>query len=364
VIDWTESRPAEVGCDDAGLARVLELARARGATAQLCVIRDGRVVLDRVIGCAPEALFWTFSASKPFVAMLVHLLAERGELSLDEPVATYWPEFGRHGKAGITVRHVLQHRSGVPVARSALGDALAMTSWNRSVHRIERARPRWPAGQAPGYQFLCYGFILGELVQRVTGVPVRDLLGTELLTPLGLRDTYLGLPDDVWSRRVPLRMTGPRGRIAQTYLNLRSTRRAVIPAAGVSTTARDLAAFYLVLMDGGERDGVRVLRPETIAQARTPSSDGEVDRYAGFQIRWSQGFQLGGPGSDPHVIRPMGRMTSPETFGHNGSNCCLAWADPTRQLVFVYLNNLLTTRREDARHQSAVSDAVVAACRG
>ena len=363
-IDWSETPPAEAGCDPVGLERVVDLVRSRGATSQLCVLRDGHVVLDRATRCAPESLFWTFSAGKPFVAMLVHLLAERGALSLDDPVAAYWPEFAQHGKAGITVRQVLQHRSGVPVAGSTLGDAVTMTSWGCAVRQIERARPTWPAGQVPAYQILSFGFILGELVQRVTGVPVREFLATELLEPLGMHDTFLGLPDDAWPRSVPLRISGVGGRVVQTVVNRRATRRAVIPAAGVSTTARDLATFYLMLLSGGELGATRVLAPETIAQARTPSSDGETDRYAKMPIRWSQGFQLGGPGHDPHAIRPMGRLSSPETFGHNGSNCCLAWADPTRRLVVVYLSNRLTSRRADALHLSAFSDSVVAACIG
>src|SRR5581483_10515332 len=115
-----------------------------GAAAQICVLREGRVVLDRSVGCQPDSLFWIFSASKPFVALLVHQLAERGALRLDDRVAAYWPRFGQRGKDTITIRQVLQHRSGVPVASSLLGDGLAMTPWDRAVRHVERARPRWP----------------------------------------------------------------------------------------------------------------------------------------------------------------------------------------------------------------------------
>ena len=89
MIDWTECLPGQAGVRASGLARAVELVQARGVAAQLCVLRDGNVVLDRTVNCQPGSLFWTFSASKPFVALLVHLLAERGQLSLDEPVATY-----------------------------------------------------------------------------------------------------------------------------------------------------------------------------------------------------------------------------------------------------------------------------------
>jgi CubicO group peptidase (beta-lactamase class C family) len=215
----------------------------------------------------------------------------------------------------------------------------------------------------PAYHILSYGFIPGELARRITGTRVEELLTAEILAPLGLRDTHLGLPSSALTRRVPIRGHGSIARPTACAVNRRAMRRAVIPAAGVSTTARDLATFYEALLRGGELDGVRILRPETISSGRKPSSDGEIDRFVGLPIRWSYGFQLGGPVDDPDVPRPMGKLSSQETFGHNGSNVCLAWADRRRDLVFVYLTNLLTSGYEGAYHQCALSDAVIAACR-
>jgi CubicO group peptidase (beta-lactamase class C family) len=249
--------------------------------AQVCAIKDGEVILDQSSGCGPGSLFLIFSAGKPFVAMLVHLLAERGLLGLDDPVARYWPEFGCSGKEAITIRQVLQHRS--------------------------------------------------------------------------------GLPPPLWPRRVPVRADGPDGRIRQLMFNNRAVRQAVIPAATISSTARDLARFYQMLLRGGELDGVRVLAPATIEQARQPSSDGETgsdgetDRLLKRPIRWSQGFQLGGSG-------PMGGHSSREAFGHNGSNCCIGWADPGRQLVLAYVTSLLTAGLDGSPHQGKVSDAILGAC--
>jgi CubicO group peptidase (beta-lactamase class C family) len=230
------------------------------------------------------------------------------------------------------------------------------------VHHIERASPSWPPGQVPAYHYISYGFILGELVRRVSGVGVADFLAAEFLGPLGLGDVHLGLPGDLWSRHVPIRGCGLAGRVSQVFVNRRATRQAVIPAAGISATARDLARFYQAMLRGGELDGVRVLQAATIEQARRPSSDGERDRFLRLAIRWSQGFQLGGPSQEPSAHRPMGQLSSPQTFGHNGSNCCIAWADPARQLVFVYLTDRLTASPEGARHQGSVADAVIAAC--
>jgi CubicO group peptidase (beta-lactamase class C family) len=356
-VTWTETDPAAVGLDPAGLERAVELSRARGAAAQLCVLRHGRVVLDRSFHCGPDSLFWIFSASKPFTAVLIYQLAERGLITVDDPVAAHWPEFARHGKAGITIRHVLAHRSGLPTAGTSLGDVLTMTHWRQAVRRLERAWPQFPPGTCAAYGYLSYGTILGELARRITGVSIQDSVRTGVLAPIGLADTYLGLPQAQWHRRVPLAAAGPSGHVMSAQLNRRSTRAAVIPAAGISTTARDLASFYQVLL----ADDGRLLRSDTLASARTPSNDGEFDRIARAWIRWSQGFQLGGPRADPTAVGPMGRLSSPRTFGHNGSNCCIGWADPDRQLAVAYLTNRLTNRRDDVRHMADVADALLSA---
>lgn len=327
------------------MIHVAELVHARGARASLCVLRDGRVLLD--IG-PPDALYWIFSASKPFVALLVHQLAVRSEVDLDAPVARYWPEFAGGGKGAVTIRQVLRHRSGFATARGFAGDALTMTDWPRAVRAIERAPLRWEPGSVAAYQPIVFGHILGELVRRVTGTPVESLLASEFLVPLGLADTFLGLPSSLWSRHVPVRGYGWGGPVTARVVNRRAVRRAVIPAAGISTTAHDLARFYQALLDG--------FAEAAVAEARRPSGDAVVDRTIGTRVRWAQGFQLGGVG------RPMGTLSARDTFGHNGSNCCIAWADPGRRLVFAYLTDRLVSGHSAAAHLGEVADAVLKAC--
>jgi CubicO group peptidase (beta-lactamase class C family) len=345
------------------LDRAVTIATSWSSRGQLRVERHGEVVLDTVWGCEPNALFWLFSASKPFIAVLVHRYVERGLLSLDAPVSQYWPEFGDNGKQYITVRQVLQHRTGMPTAGSALGDALAMSNWRRSVERIERSAPKLDPDLGPAYQFLIYGFLLGELLQRVSGRPVEELLREQLLEPLGLHDTFVGLPDAAWPRHVPVHVDGPGGGIAQSVLNRRITRAAVIPAAGISTTAADLGVFYRALLDDRVGRGPGLLRPETLATALEPSNERQMDVFARAPIRWSAGFQLGGVRWGSRT-GPMGRLSSPLAFGHNGSNCCLAWADPKRDLVVSYLTDRVPRAPAGIRQLAQVSDAILAATIG
>lgn len=329
---------------------------ARRGAAHLKVLRDGEVVIDRTFGCPPGTSFLIFSAGKPLLAVLVHLLVERGLLTLDDPIAQHWPEFARHGKGGITVRHVLQHRAGIPVARSLFLDALAAPSWQRSIRALEAARPVSGPGERPAYHILSFGHILGEVVRRVTGADLRDVLRAALLEPLGMKDTFLGLPPDRWAGRLKVRSRG-RGRAAQVFFNTRAVRRAVIPAATMTSTAADLARFYQAMLDGGGG----TLPPSVIRAAVTPTCDMEIDGLLGVPVRWSQGFQLGGPCPDPTTARPMGTLSSRAAFGHNGSNACVAWADPERRLVLVYLSNLPSPEFTSSPHQSAVSDTVLRA---
>jgi CubicO group peptidase (beta-lactamase class C family) len=315
----------------------------------LFVLHHGEVVVDRAWGTHPDVPFLLFSAGKPLIAVLTHRLAARKVLALDDPVARYWPEFSAYGKDRITLRQVLQHRSGLPHARGLLRDALAAPGWERSVRALATARPAHEPGAAPAYHTLSYGFLLGEVIQRATGRPLRDVLRRELLEPLGLGHTHLGTPPDQWRRRVPLRgVPGPR----QFLFNRRGLREAVIPAASVSAPARDLGRFYQALLDGAALDD--------LASAVAPSSEGEIDRVFGRTVRWAAGFHLGGV-DDPARVSPFGRLSSPRTFGHNGSNVCLGWADPDRNLVVAYVTNRLSRRAGASPHLAALSDALITA---
>lgn len=339
----------------------LDLAAKREGMARLYVQRGDETLVDASVGCSAETLFLLFSAGKPLTALAVHHLAERGLIDLDEPVCTYWPEYAGGGKYDVSVRHVLQHRSGAPTSTgSILGDARIMTDWDRSIAAAERARPRWPAGEVAAYHILSYGFVLGELVRRVSGMDIGSYTRQVLLEPLGLHDTHLGVPPGQEHRLAPLRVHsgGLASYVRSAYFNRPAVREAVVPAATVTATAADVARLYRMMLLGGTIDGIRVLRPETVGAALRPTTaKGEKDRLLRIPIRWAEGFQLGGAAG--RAATAMGTSPDPDTFGHNGSYVCSAWADPGRDLVCVYLTNLVVGRADGERHHAAVSDAVL-----
>ncbi|MBB1242738.1 beta-lactamase family protein [Streptomyces durbertensis] len=362
-IQEREHSPEEVGMDASALKRLTDVVAARGGAAQLCVLRGGTVVVDRAFGCSRDSLFLLHAATKPVTGLTAHLLAERGLIDLDKPVAEYWPRFAQHGKDEVTVRHVLQHRAGVPVGRGMVRTMRTAGDWARSVRDLEESRPRSPGGAVPAYHFMSFGFILGEVARRVTGRPFRDFMTSELFSPLGLDDLHLGLPDEAWGRHVPTKADHPSELLGQWVSNGRRYRQAVMPSAGLSGTAAQLARFYQMLLRGGELDGVRVLSAESVRESRKPSSDGEVDRSLKRPVRWSHGFMLGGPGDEPrHLSNVMGRRSAGDTFGHPVTTSGVAWADPSRDLVFVYLSSVQPKFGVGVDRLREVSDLAFAAC--
>ncbi|MFC4244060.1 serine hydrolase domain-containing protein [Gryllotalpicola reticulitermitis] len=331
---------------------VARIAAERGRASSIVVMRGDAVVFEELRAAGPHDLFYAFSVSKPFTALAVHLLAQRGALDLDAPIAEYWPEYAANGKQHVTIRHALTHRTGAPYSTGwAVGDALRMADWQASVSAAAGARPHHPPGERVAYELLSFGFILGELVERVDGRPIARFIDDEFLKPLELADTRLGLETDAWDRRVPLVAGRLVEHIRRAAFNRRAVREAVIPAAGIQTTARDLARFYRALLTGGGG----VVRSAAITAARSVSADGELDHVIGHTMRWGTGFQLGFPGH----VRPMGTRASAETFGHNGSAVANVWADPGRDVVFAWLNSVILPRRAGLAHISRLSDAVL-----
>lgn len=326
---------------------------------QLCVRREGQVVLNRAIGHAsgngpddkadvPKTLattntpFCLCSASKAITAVVVHLLAERGELSLDDTVAQHIPEFARHGKGGITIGHLLSHRAGIPRHPAATMDLDHLDDREAIVRAVSDTRPDSAPGTRMAYHAVMGGTILGEIVHRVAGRDIRAVLTSEVLEPLGLRWTNYGVdPLDVPAVGLSY-LTGPPtppplstllGRVLGTSLE-ETVRKindprfltGVVPSGNVVTTADEFSQLFEMLRRGGELGGVRVLRPETVANAVRSETPLEVDYSLGVPLRYGKGFMLG---------EKRFSLFGPDTenvFGHLGFSNILGWADPDRAL--------------------------------
>jgi CubicO group peptidase (beta-lactamase class C family) len=342
---------------------LLELAASRGASVQLAVIHRGQTVVDGAVRCRPDALGWLFSASKPFTSLLVHRLAGHGLLDLDAPVATYWPDYGvgrrwprseKTSKAGTTLREVLTHRSAAPSAGPYPAAVVAMHRTEASLQRVAAGRRRDRRyGAGPAYQPLDFGFILAEVARRAAGRATgadgnlgwAGLLRELVLEPAGLQDVHPGVPDAELPRCLPFDgslRAAPGGPVIAALLNRRVVRQAQIPAAGISTTALELARFYRSLLQAPEREALC-----------TPSSDGGPDGWTRLPTRWGTGVQLGGTGAGC----PLGETSTERTFGHNGSDVCLGWADPDLDLAVGLVTDRASGHPADRRLLVELSDA-------
>ncbi|GIJ45104.1 esterase [Virgisporangium aliadipatigenens] len=318
--------------------------------AAVCVYRHGRVVADLWVGTADRETgrAWErdtpvvlHSTGKGVVAACVHLLVRRGLLDLDAPVARYWPEFAAAGKERLPVRFVLSHRAGLPSLgrRVPLADALA---GEPVVRLLAALRPQWEPGTAHGYHGVTYGWLVGELVRRVSGVSLGAFLAREIAAPLGL-DLWIGTPPAVLPRvarldspPIPGIENAPEAMLAAFVptvpafdLNDPAQLAAEIPAVNGVGTAHALARFYAALI--GPVDGVRILDEATLATAVTEQANGP-DRMLGITTRPALGFGLPTPGMPWY---------SPTAFGFPGHGGSLGYADPAEGIAFGYVPNRL-----------------------
>ena len=335
--------------------------------ASLAVYHRGRLVLDLASGYAdtqrgepvgPDTLFPLFSGTKPFAALALWQQIERGSVRLDEPVAAYWPAFGQQGKDRVLVRHILSHRGGFPTTPPDL----PRTAWgDREV--VAQAVAEMPLEHAPGavsaYHSLTQHWAIAELVHRLDGRTYADYLRDEITGPLGLTDTYVGLPLALEQRVVKLHATD--GTDARGHDTLRDMcdlplHRMVIPAASGVSTARDMARFYAAVAAGGELDGARILRPETVELMLAIEVDGEIDATFEIPVRRGLGFELGGL-ADPRRHWP-GATSTARTFWHGGFGSSICWGDTELQLAMVFLSNGLRRDEAGAIARRDLSDAV------
>jgi CubicO group peptidase (beta-lactamase class C family) len=360
-----EVDPESAGMTVAGVERIWAATerlfrRGMNPAITLCVRRNGQVVMDRSLGWArgagphdprdaervlatPDTPFCIFSSSKAVTATVVHQLAERGLLHLGDRITDHLPEFAGAGRDPITIAQVLSHRAGIPQLPRDLMDLEHLEDPEAILQAIPRLRSRHRPGAAVAYHTVSGGFVLGEVVRRVTGKDIRTVLAEGILDPLGFRWTNFGVAQE----DVPLvglaSPTGPRtvppvsglltralGLPVDELTALSNDPRfltGIVPAGNVVSTAFEMSRFMDLLRAGGTLDGVSVLTPRTIRRATAETSYHEFDRTLGFPIRYAQGYMLG--------ARALG-LYGPDTddaFGHLGFTNVSMWADPRRELA-------------------------------
>ena len=336
-------------------------AHKRGGGAAAAVYHRGELVVDAWTGARDAAgspwledtMAMSFSTTKGVVATTVHRLVDRGLIDYDEPVATYWPEFAEGGKQFITVRHLLSHSAGLHPLRDVISDAYEMLDWDLVCTQLARQTPRYEPGTRHGYHGITYGFLVGEVIRRVTGAPVHDVVETEIVKPLDLDGMSIGAPPDRRDRVAQLLVhfgnADRAERFAQRAAHLAWMRPAIdtfvvpesdrlyassevldapIPAVNGCFTARSLARMYAALAGGGALDGERFLSTETLRRATEIQGSG-IDIVVGFPMRWRLGYHLA---ATTKGIIPNG-------FGHFGYGGSGAWADPDNDLAVAFVCN-------------------------
>jgi len=332
--------------------------------AAVSVWQNGNSILDlhggfrdskRETPWTPDTIVLVWSATKGLAsACLLHLLHERG-LELTRRVAEFWPEFAQAGKSEITLAQLLSHQAGL----CALDEPADVLDYPAVIAALEKQAPLWPPGTAHGYHARTFGFLVDELVRRLSGNTVSEYWRKTLGDPLEL-DIWIGLPDSEQGRvattyaaraggtAAPAEFyrdlatpgtlarktfTSPRGLHAVSAMNSRENRALPIVSFGGIGSASSLAKFYGMLANGGELDGRRFFARETIAQMTTTLVSG-VDRVFQIPTAFSAGFMKDPPDAPRRLFGP-----SSLAFGHPGAGGSHAFADPENGVSFAYVMN-------------------------
>ncbi len=387
-----ECDPADAGMSEAGVAAIwsaMERLYRTGLQPAMTLVlrRHGRIVMKRAIGCAsgnlpgqrgvqlplePDSPLCLFSASKAISALLVHKLVDLGQLSLEDRVADYIPEFAAHGKGRVSVRQLLAHRAGIPALPVRNPPPEILRDWDGIVRMLCEAPPFDPNFGKQAYHALTCGYIVGELVRRVSGLELRQALHEWIAEPLGCRYLGYGLAREYRARLPRNAQTGPRPLWPlTTYVrhavgvsfdqavdlsNHDAFLSEVVPAGNIHASADDACRVFQMLLNGGELDGVRVLGEETVADAVCPLGPIQYDRTLLLPLRFSAGFMLG--------ENPFG-LYGPkcaQAFGHLGFVSVLCWADPQRDISVALLNTGKSMAPSGVLRMAQVLGAIAKAC--
>ncbi len=328
--------------------------------ASLCVIRSGEVVVDlwggwfdraKTVPWDRDTLLNIYSVGKAAAAVTALRMVDRGDLGLDDPLVTVWPEMTGEGREAITLRHALAHQAGLPAVRDPLPDD-AIYDWDGMCAALSSTRPWWPPGGAHGYHTNTFGFLVGEPVCRVSGARFDRALADLTTGPAGAEDLFIGLPSSEHHRCAEMDVFGdaaadlvpqpdhgdeesllahhayfnPRTMSGMGVVDTEPWREAMVPSTNGHATARSVAAFYAALLpSAGDH---KLLSDALLGEATSVQADG-IDRVLGRPSRFGLGFML------HQEERPIG--IGPGSFGHFGYGGSLGFADPEADLAVAYL---------------------------
>jgi CubicO group peptidase (beta-lactamase class C family) len=342
----------------------------------------GHFDAERTTPYEEDTLQLVFSTTKGITAIAVAMCVERGLLSYDEKVSSFWPEFAQLGKESATVAQLLSHQCGLYTVDGdiSLSDAL---DWSTITSRLAATKPRWEIGTQHGYHALTYGWLAGELVRRVdpAGRSLGQFVSDEIVTPVG-GELWIGLPESQEPRVSPMigslaggdddtmdpavkammeQFMGPNSPGGQALslngafsvdgaFNRRDVHAAEIPAANGITNASTLARIYAATI--GEVDDVRLVKPEIVDRARiTVTPNGEPDTCLIMPTTFGMGFMTHG------MFSPYSGQGA---FGHPGAGGSVAFAHPERELAMAYVMNQMATNLANDRRAQVLTDAAAA----
>ena len=354
----------------------LQDGRTQFGGAALVVYFQGQKVVDIFTGKKSETENWNnqtlsvcYSTGKGVLATLAHILVSEGFLDYDTPVAQYWSEFGQNGKQQITLRHILSHQSGLFDIRNLIEQAKEMADWQHMLKVMEQATPRFAVGEDIAYQALTFGWLVGGVLEKATGQPLRWLMQKYLVDPLALDGAYFGVPSGELARvarlipqvkaHVAEQSSKPKhhkkkhktsfsdklielsGQNPQDFLDAMVPKamrdfsffsdeglQAIIPAANGVFTAESLAKIYAMLANQGVWNDQTLIKPEIFKELSRIQSI-KRDRVMPIPMKWRLGY---------HRVITMGKRAK-KGFGHMGYNGSGAWCDPQRGLSFAYTHN-------------------------
>ena len=355
----------------------------------VAVVRDGEYLVDLWGGWASDSrsrpweadtIVNVWSTTKGLVAMCAHILIDRGQLELDAPVASYWPEFAQAGKENITVRQLLSHRSGLMGWEEPIPPE-DMFNWEKLCEMLAATEPFWEPGTASGYHMRTFGHLVGEVVRRIDGRPIGQFLREEISEPLQA-DLFIGVPEEDHHRVADLSHIPPDGDTADNTdmsLNIASEatdeaadsdsefaftdrmirslsgpeiglekansaewRCGAFPSSNGHANARGIAAAYGTIAAGGVFGETRIFSSAAAERMREAQPTGR-DKIIGAvspQTTWGMGFMV----NTPPAYGP-----NPRAFHHGGIGGSLGFCDPDAGFGFGYAMNAMGSPLEDRR---------------